>query len=218
MAQDLDRLQKHKTLWLQIYAYYGLPLQQPRLGWFAQDMLAYDPETVADALELYRTTPPPTGHKPRAPIPTDIIAMLTEYVAPEHEANELAAAIFGSIGRIGYNHPDKAQAHLGPDAWAVVLLMGGWVNVCQSAQADDRAAFHAQARDIAKGVLQRRQNARVTPSRRLTPGEQKALAAPAPEVVPAPVERPQPSPQAFAYFNDLVQDLMSKVGACHTAS
>ena len=224
MALDLDRLQKHKTLWVQVYAYFGAPLHQPRLGWFAQDMMPYTPDEVADALELYRTTPPPTGHKPRPPIPNDIIAMLTEYVAPENEANALAADIWGSIGRIGYNHPDRAQAHLGPDGWQVVHLLGGWHNVCASAQADGRDTFHAQARDIAKGVLQRRQNTQVGTSRRLTPGDQAALEAPAPAAAePLPelaAPRAEANPAAFAYFNDLVQDLLQKVGegACHTAT
>lgn len=212
LTLDIQHLARLQRLWLMTYRYYGILLHPEQEAMYAQDLLPYPLEEVERAMQLYRVTPPPQGHKPRPPVPVDIIPMLTDYVSPEAEANEMAADIFAAI-KLGYNHADIAEAKLGPIAWGIVQRLGGWAQLCRESKTDEARAFHAQVRDLALGALQRRHNAKAqAPTHKaLVDGATPAQALGAQPVASVPRRLPKPSPY-LEEFNKLVAQVLEKSG------
>lgn len=157
LAVDSDKFKKLQKLWLRAYAYFGEVLTSPRLEMYADDCMDLAVHDVEVALDTFRSTPPPEGHKPRAPMPVDVRSLINVRLAPDAHANAIAASIFAAIGLYGRPHQSKAEQYLGELAWQVVERMGGWTVLCETAEPKRRDAFHAQVRDVALMVLQTQQ-------------------------------------------------------------
>ena len=74
--------------------------------------------------------------------------------------NELVADIVcrieSNISSWGYMQPVKAEKALGPQAWEVVNMMGGWTNICRSIEHNSELpSFRKRARDTAEAVITR---------------------------------------------------------------
>lgn len=179
LALESKRLRLLRILWLDVYAYYGETPSKERLDWYAQDTLDFGVDEVEAAMGVWRQTPPPEGHRPRPPLPVDILKLLRPAeLSREDRANSIAALIFAAVGRYGRPNARRAQEKLGPEAWGVVEEIGGWSNLCATLTAERRDTFHAQTRDVAKGVLAR--------SERLRRPLRGLQAAPDPRILPSP--------------------------------
>lgn len=94
----------------------------------------------------------------RFPIPAQIIACMRTELSPEARANEAATRIRAAISKFGWAQPSEARAWIGELGWGIVTRVGGWVYICENHGVDlNPLTFHAQARDIAKSMIEQNQ-------------------------------------------------------------
>lgn len=87
----------------------------------------------------------------RIPSPGEIAAFFGEVnVSDEDLARDAAARIKGAVSRFGYPNWEEARRHIGALGERIVLMMGGWNNVCDYKTEHDLDVALAQAREWAK--------------------------------------------------------------------
>lgn len=69
------------------------------------------------------------------------------------QATEIAQRIWGSLGLDGSYNPERAKQRIGPVGWEAVQRMGGWQQLCEITQEDDKGTCIAQWRDMIEGIL-----------------------------------------------------------------
>jgi hypothetical protein len=149
---DVIKLNAVKSLFHSINTYYQSTLTRMQLQWYAEDMMSYAIEEVQEAMVVWRRMALQKGHKPRAPLPADLISLINPATDTLGEANLLANKLWGALG-IGYNHPKEAREHLGELVWDAVSERGGWVEQCR-AKTEDQHVFVAQWRDYLRAKLE----------------------------------------------------------------
>ncbi len=73
----------------------------------------------------------------------------------ESLANECASRIRSAVTKFGWPNEDLAKAYVGELGWKIVERSGGWMFICQNLGVElNLLTFHAQARDLAKSMLE----------------------------------------------------------------
>lgn len=153
IRMDLSRLRDLKVLLHDNYAYFATPLAPMQMQMYAEDLLAYPVQDVERAMRRWRLDGPPPGHKPRPPLPSDLIKIINPPVDEQAQANAIAATILACVGKFGHVHPGRAQEYMGETAWSVVQMRGSWSELCRTVTVDNFSGHHAQLRDSARAVL-----------------------------------------------------------------
>jgi hypothetical protein len=161
----------------QVYEYFLVRLPDHVRQMYAADLAAYPHDKLRWAIDTYRLTPPPLGHKKAPPKPLDLIALLHNELAERQAADSIASAIWGSIALYGRTQAKAAMQRIGPEGEAVVRQMGGWELLCRSCCADDANVWHAQLRDKALAVLAQNKQAQAFRSLRQATRDVPQIAA-----------------------------------------
>lgn len=97
---------------------------------------------------------PKTTKSQRAPFPSEIRENILKKASVDSIANESATRIRLAIKKYGWPDPENARNYIGEIGWSVVERCGGWEYVCENHGVDlNPLTFHAQARDIAKAII-----------------------------------------------------------------
>lgn len=150
---EATRLRRLQRLWLDIYEYYAQPISDNQLLWYSRDMGSYPLERVAAAMLAWRKGPCQPGHKPRAPVPQELMALLGTQETLEGTAIKLATRMWNATSTYGRLGGERACAALGEDAVAAIKEMGGWGKVVQSANNKKEENFIAQTRELIKATM-----------------------------------------------------------------
>lgn len=91
------------------------------------------------------------------PSPAIIIRLSRGIVNDDKElVADIVTRIESGISSFGYMRPDLAERALGPQAWEVVGMMGGWTNICRSIEHNSELpSFRKRVRDTAEAVMTR---------------------------------------------------------------
>lgn len=152
-------LEAHKrrlaALWFEVYEYFQTPLPPHVCALYVADIAHVGFHAAHQALNIFRTQPPPVGQVKRPPKPADVLLLLAPKASTMDEANEMASRIWGAIGSLGYNKSSEVvRAAIGDKAWEVVRQMGGnWRGLCESVMECDQTTWMAQLRDKSHAVL-----------------------------------------------------------------
>jgi len=150
---EATRLRRLQRLWLDIYEYYGQPISDNQLLWYSHDMGGHPLERVAAAMLAWRKGPCQPGHKPRAPVPQELMALLGPQETLDGIAIRLATRMWNATSTYGRQGGERACAALGEDMLPAIKEMGGWSKVVQSANNKKEENFIAQARELIKATL-----------------------------------------------------------------
>jgi hypothetical protein len=129
-----DEKRSLKALFVATALYFNQDIADAALGLYIDDLEDLPFPEVAQALKDIRRNPKTT----RCPLPSAIRANLNPESDPESEATLLASRIA-----------------MGPVAWEVVHMEGGWESVCQSLTYDNMTTMKAQWRNTARALLER---------------------------------------------------------------
>lgn len=144
-------IQKLKEAILLTAEYYGRQLRLEIISMYANDFEGYEIESVIAAYAQYRKNP----KNMTFPLPAQIKQILTPELSHDAQANEIASQIRNAIGKFGWCNANEARAHIGEIGWEVVNRAGGWSYICENLGLDlNQLTFHAQARDLAKSILE----------------------------------------------------------------
>lgn len=139
-----------KALKLLIYdaaQMYGKDLKAETLDLYLELFSEHPIEVVMGAIKKYMRDP----KNKFMFLPAQILEMIDPKSNPEQIANEVASRIIMHVAGIGYADPARAEEKLGPFAWHIVKLMGGWSHLCQTMMAGQENTWRAQIRDLARG-------------------------------------------------------------------
>lgn len=142
------------TFWYDVYSYYRLSTTPQQRNWYAYDTQDFEIPDLQEAFEIYRNKQIADNRTHKAPLPSDLKAILRPAVDLDGEANAIAARMFADIGRFGRNNTSGARAHIGEAGWWAVEQLGGWQTLCQDTHTEDRKTLTAQWRDLVRGRLQ----------------------------------------------------------------
>jgi hypothetical protein len=146
-----DEKRSLKALFVATALYFNQDIADAALGLYIDDLEDLPFPEVAQALKDIRRNPKTT----RCPLPSAIRANLNPESDPESEATLLASRIVGLVVRIGPYASSSARLAMGPVAWEVVHMEGGWESVCQSLTYDNMTTMKAQWRNTARALLER---------------------------------------------------------------
>lgn len=128
--------------------YYRVPISEPVLEMYVEDLSEYSPALVAEAYKTYRK-----NHKNKFfPLPAQIIDILNPTVSADAEARDAVEKIKTAIRDFGYTRLMEAKQFMGPVAWEIVRSNGGWTSICESDFIHNPAAL-AQARNRAEDIV-----------------------------------------------------------------
>lgn len=150
--QDLSAIRKMFVMYV---AYYRQPqLPDEVIHMYASDLSDLPLNAIQAAFEKYRKDP----KNKTCPMPSQIRSLIQPEIDPEIEAREAASRIQAAVTKFGWCNPNEARAYIGEAGWHAVLRWGGWVHLCQNLGVSiDVANFQAQAREVLKGEMKRRQ-------------------------------------------------------------
>lgn len=131
--------------------YYRVPLTPGQVAMYSQDLMALEPEQLAQAINTYRNDP----RNDRFPLPVKLKAMVGLAINPEDEAVQISGRILGAIAAIGPYRSQDAREAIGEVGWQVVQAEGGWQTICE-VQTDDIPIRKAQWRNLAKTFCERK--------------------------------------------------------------
>lgn len=93
------------------------------------------------------------------PRPADIISICAPQMSKETIANEAASRIRAAISKFGWCNGLEAQKFIGDLGWKIVERAGGWAYICENHGLDlNPLTFHAQARDLAKSMIESKEH------------------------------------------------------------
>lgn len=126
-------------------------LEPDVLRMMVEDLADLDFSKVINALNLYRRD----GKNTFWPKASKIRELVNPVQSKDGMANEAASRIRAAITMFGWPNPDKAREYIGELGWAIVVRSGGWSYVCEQHGLElNPLTFHAQARDLAKAMIE----------------------------------------------------------------
>lgn len=116
-----------------------------------EDLADLEFSQISAALTKYRTDPK-NNFWPRA-------SKIRELIFPKQSietlSNEAASRIRQAISEHGWSNPVGAKIFIGELGWKIVQRSGGWQYLCENHGVElSPLTFHAQARDLAKAMLE----------------------------------------------------------------
>jgi len=116
-----------------------------------EDLADLDFQDILKALATYRRD----GKNTVWPRASKIREIVNPKQSKEAMANEAASRIRKAITDFGWCNSGPAKESIGELGWTVVERAGGWQYVCENHGLDlNPLTFHAQARDLAKAVIE----------------------------------------------------------------
>lgn len=146
-----DEQSQLKALYVATAMYFDQKLPDQVLSLYCEDLTDLPFAAVSKAIGEARRDPKTT----RCPLPSAIRVRVHPESDAESEAVLIASNIIGAISRIGPYNTAAAHRSLGPVAWRVVELEGGWEAVCENLTYDNMGTLKAQWRGLAKALIQR---------------------------------------------------------------
>lgn len=134
--------------------YYNRNMPKDVLNMYCDILADLDYDRVMAAITEYSRNPK-NIHMFNA---AQLRAIIDPQVDPEIESREAAARITQAIVRFGHPSPKQAREFIGEAGWLAVERFGGWSYICENHGVTlDPTQFHAQARDVIKGAIKRRE-------------------------------------------------------------
>lgn len=131
--------------------YYNQPKPIEVLRMMVSDLADLDFNEVMEAIDSYRREP----ENRTFPLPAKLRIIINPVQSKESLANESASRIRAAISKFGYWQPTEAKNYIGELGWQIVERNGGWQYLCENHGVElDPLIFHAQARDLAKSMLE----------------------------------------------------------------
>ena len=146
-----DELKQFKALYVATAMYFDQRLPDQVLSLYVEDLADLPYASVARAIGEARRDPKTT----RCPLPSQVRSRVVPQEDPEGEATLVASDIVGAVSRIGPYRAEAARRALGPVAWQVVEMEGGWESLCRNLTYDTLGTFKAQARKLAEVLIRR---------------------------------------------------------------
>lgn len=116
-----------------------------------EDLSDLDFAQIINALHLYRRNEK-SIYWPKA---NQIRALVNPTQSVDTLANEAASRIRAAVPMFGWPNPIEARAYIGELGWGIVERNGGWQYLCENLGVDlSQLTFHAQARDLAKAMIE----------------------------------------------------------------
>jgi len=157
LMAELNRLQEIKIALYNAHAFYDERLRAEKLEMMAELLEDFDPEAIRQAIRAWMLAPPEKGHKPRPPMPNELIALMQPQLTPEQEGSDIAGQICGAISKYGWNNAKAAKAALPEIAWQILSdNYGGWPRFCEMSHERDMVNIRAQLRDQIAASIKRR--------------------------------------------------------------
>lgn len=125
--------------------YYREALTPGQVAMYSHDLMALDPEQLAQAIDTYRNDP----RNDRFPLPAKLKARVGLAISPEDAAIQISGRILGAVAAIGPYRPQEAREAIGEIGWHVVQAEGGWQTICEI-KTDDIPIRKAQWRNMAR--------------------------------------------------------------------
>lgn len=146
-----DQRAKAAEAWASVAAVYGRDLSRPSLKIMIDAVEDLPGHKVIEAILAW----PRTAKQMRHPYPAEIRELIKPTVSTDALAREAAARIVQAIGKFGWAQPEAARAFIGEIGWQVVKRYNGWGYICENHGVElDPGTFHAQARDLAKTMIE----------------------------------------------------------------
>lgn len=135
--------------------YYDKALNAEQVKMYAEHLMVLSPDELKEATRRYQLDP----ENKFFPLPAVLIALIKPKENSEIDiAREIAGRIIQSVSKYGsYRHAD-AREFIGDTGWIVVERQGGWTNICQEMNEDNKGMMQAQMRDLALSVMRMQKN------------------------------------------------------------
>jgi len=169
---ELTRLKEIGLALVNAYAAYDQRIVGTEKYKVMLDLLQdFEPVQVRMAIRAWMTQPPEKGHKPRPPMPNELIALMQPQLTPEQEGSDIAGLVCGAISRYGWNNAKAAKAALPAVGWQIIQQnFGGWQRFCETVTEKDLVNVRAQLRDQIAASLRRQAVTASDPRNQLTGG------------------------------------------------
>lgn len=142
IAQEKQQL---KLLLIATSSYYGQKIPDDAMTLYVEDLEDLPFADVARALKDLRRDPKTI----RCPMPAVIRDRIQPANTDENDAVEAASRIIAAVAKYGWNNSESAREYIGDLGWRVVMLDGGWRNVCETLTHDNIGMLRAQWRNTA---------------------------------------------------------------------
>lgn len=131
--------------------YFGKDITKPVISMMVEDLSDLNFQDVLNAFTAYRKNPKNISF----PLPAKIREIINPTQSVDGMANEAASRIRKAIVDFGWCNPSQARAYIGELGWRIVERSGGWMYVCENHGVElNPLTFHAQARDLAKAIVE----------------------------------------------------------------
>lgn len=140
-------------LWLTVAAMYGRDISRGAMTLMLDSIADLDSHKVLGVLSNWVRSARNKTH----PLPGDIRELVNPQLSAEAKANEAATRIRAAIVKFGWAQGAEAKEWIGELGWGVVKRTGGWSYLCENHGLTlDPLTFHAQAREIAKSMIEQK--------------------------------------------------------------
>jgi hypothetical protein len=148
-----ENKQEIKKLIIQFAGFYDHKLNETRIQIFAEVLGMYKASDIKRVMYEFMHD----GKIKLMPLPGEIISRINPSLDPEAEAKEAASRIQAAVTKFGWPNATEAEAFIGEAGWHAVQRWGGWSHLCQNLGVSiDVTTFHAQAREVIKTEMKRR--------------------------------------------------------------
>ena len=152
MTQEQRAVLSQKVINLAFF--YEKNIQPDQVSMYVDQLASIEPAKAITAIDLWLQG---KGSHKFFPKPFDLI----ELVAPPEEREtpeEIASKIVRAVKSYGYNNPYAAMSFLGPVGWEVASsIRGSWTSLCETLMERETNTFLAQARELARVKLDRKE-------------------------------------------------------------
>jgi hypothetical protein len=129
--------------------YYDKALNAEQVKMYADHLMVLSPDELKEATRLYQSNP----ENKFFPLPAVLIALIKPKENSELDvAREVSAKIIQAVSRFGSYRSKDAHEWIGEHGWKVVERQGGWANICQELNENNKGMLQAQMRDLALSI------------------------------------------------------------------
>lgn len=155
-------------------ALYGHSVTLENVRQFIDILQKFSPGTYQEYMKAFTRFATDKKNQ-RFPIPAQIIALMGDQLSVETQAVECASRIRAAVGKFGWAQPTEAKNYIGDLGWLVVGRSGGWTYLCENLGASlSVLTYQAQARELAKSLLEQNKLGVLDQPMQLQKPEQKA--------------------------------------------